>query len=39
MPTNIDFLLTCATQIILNNSEGAINALEYYEYFDFKWLL
>ena len=25
MPTNIDFLLACATHIILNNSNGAKN--------------
>ena len=36
MPTNIDFLLACVTHIILNNSDGAKNVPEYYEYFDFK---
>ena len=39
MPTNIDFLLACATHIIQNNSDCTKNVLEYYEYLDFKWLL
>ena len=38
MPTNIDFLLACATYIILNNSESAkngcniMNILTLYDY-------